>query len=238
MKRNKILLISTIVVLVAIFFSFDLGEYFTLDFFKSKQTLIESHFIANPVKTGLIYLCIYIIVTGLSLPGAAIMTLTGGAIFGLIWGSILVSFASSIGATIAFMASRFLFQNAIQERFSGNLKAINDGMGKDGAFYLFTLRLVPIFPYFIINLVMGLTPIRTFTFYFITQLGMLPATIVFVNAGTQIAKIKQASDILSPELIASFVLLGIFPLLAKKLLAFIKTRKTQTPIESNNNEQI
>ena len=164
------------------------------------------------------------------------MTLTGGAIFGLVWGTILVSFASSIGATIAFMVSRFLFHNTIQERFSENLKAINDGMEKDGAYYLFTLRLVPVFPYFIINLVMGLTPIRTFTFYFISQLGMLPATIVFVNAGTQIAKIRTAGDILSPELIASFVLLGVFPLLAKKLLALIKIRKPQTPIESNNNE--
>ncbi len=238
MKSNKILLISAMLVMVAIFFISDLDKYFTLEFFRSKQTLIESYFTSSPVKTGLIYFCIYIIVTGLSLPGAAIMTLTGGAIFGLVWGTILVSFASSIGATIAFMVSRFLLRNAVMERFSENLKPVNDGMEKDGAFYLFTLRLVPVFPYFIINLVMGLTPIRTFTFYFITQLGMLPATIVFVNAGTQIAKIRAAGDILSPELIASFVLLGVFPLLAKKLLAFIKTRKPQTPIESNNNEQI
>lgn len=153
------------------------------------------------------------------------MTLVGGAIFGVIWGLLLVSFASSIGATIAFLFSRYLFRESIQDRFSDKLQKLNAGIKKEGAFYLFTLRMVPIFPYFIINAVMGLTPIRTTAFFIVTQLGMLPATAVYVNAGVQISRIESLSDILSPEIIASFVLLGIFPLIAKKTLELIKSRR-------------
>jgi pyruvate/2-oxoglutarate dehydrogenase complex dihydrolipoamide dehydrogenase (E3) component/uncharacterized membrane protein YdjX (TVP38/TMEM64 family) len=172
-----------------------------------------------------IYFLIYIAVTALSLPGAVIMTLAGGALFGLWTGLLLVSFASSIGATLAFLASRFLLRDWVQDRFGNRLAAINAGMAKDGAFYLFTLRLVPVFPFFIINLVMGLTPIKTRTFYWVSQVGMLAGTAVYVNAGTQLAQLEGLSGILSPGLLGSFVLLGIFPLLAKKLVAVVQARK-------------
>ena len=163
--------------------------------------------------------------TGLSLPGAAIMTLVGGAIFGLLWGTVIVSFASAIGATLAFLASRYLFRDAIQAKFGDKLGAINRGVEKEGAFYLFALRLVPAFPFFVINLVMGLTPMKTWTYYWVSQLGMLAGTIVYVNAGTQIARIESLAGLVSPGLIGSFVLLGVFPLIAKRVVDWLKARK-------------
>ncbi|MDP1716466.1 MAG: TVP38/TMEM64 family protein, partial [Burkholderiales bacterium] len=184
MKKNKLLLMVIIAVLIAAFFAFDLNRYFTLDFFKSQQAAIDSYVQASPLQAGMVFFLIYVGVTGLSLPGAALMTLAAGAIFGLLWGTLIVSFASSLGATLAFLASRFLFRDAIQSRFSGNLKAINSGVEKDGPFYLFTLRLVPAFPFFVINLAMGLTPLKTWTFYWVSQIGMLAGTLVYVNAGT------------------------------------------------------
>ena len=171
------------------------------------------------------YFLIYVAVTALSLPGAAVMTLAGGALFGLGIGTLLVSFASSIGATLAFLVSRFLLRDWVQARYGERLGAINPGMEKDGAFYLFTLRLVPVFPFFIINLLMGLTPIRTRTFYWVSQVGMLAGTLVYVNAGTQLARLDSLSGILSPGLLASFALLGVFPLLAKRLVAWVQARK-------------
>jgi len=225
MKKSRLALIVVIAIAIAAFFIFDLGRLFTLDFFKSQQAAIDSYFTANPLQTAAIFFVIYVAVTGLSLPGAALMTLVAGAIFGLLWGTVIVSFASSLGATLAFLASRFLFRDAIQSRFGESLKAINAGIEKDGAFYLFTLRLVPAFPFFVINLVMGLTPIRTWAFYWVSQVGMLAGTIVYVNAGTQIARIESLRGILSPELIISFTLLGIFPLIAKWIVNAIKARK-------------
>ncbi|MEE8342568.1 MAG: FAD-dependent oxidoreductase [Gammaproteobacteria bacterium] len=225
MKRSKILLVLFIVVLIAGFFIFDLGQYFSLDYFKSKQAEIDVYYRSNPWVSLGIYFVVYVTVTALSLPGAVIMTLAGGAIFGLLWCAVVVSFASTIGATLAFLVSRLLLRDWVQSKFSNNLKAVNAGIQKEGAFYLFTLRLVPIFPFFIINLVMGLTPIRVLVFYIVSQIGMLPGTIVFVNAGTQIGKIESLSGILSPGLIGSFVLLGVFPLLTKKLVEFFKARK-------------
>ena len=173
----------------------------------------------------LIFFLTYVLVTGLSLPAASILTLAGGAVFGVLIGTVLVSFASTIGATLAFLASRFLFRDFIQNRFADKLQIINQGIEKDGAFYLFTLRLVPVFPFFIINLVMGLTPIRTLTFALVSQIGMLAATIVYVNAGTQLAKVNGLGDILSPQLIASFVLLGVFPLITKKSVDLFRSRR-------------
>jgi dihydrolipoamide dehydrogenase len=225
MKRGRLALVVVIAALVVAFFAFDVGRYFTLDFFKSQQAAIDGYYRANPFLAAAIFFAIYITVTGLSLPGAALMTLVAGAIFGLLWGTAIVSFAASIGATFAFLASRLLFHGAIQARFGENLKAINAGIEKDGAFYLFTLRLVPAFPFFVINLVMGLTPIKTWTFYWVSQVGMLAGTIVYVNAGTQIAKIESLRGILSPELIISFTLLGIFPLIARWIVNAIKARK-------------
>lgn len=225
MKRSRLGLIILIVIAIAAFFAFDLGRFLTLEFFKSQQAAIDAYFTANPLQTAAIFFVIYVTVTGLSLPGAALMTLVAGAIFGLLWGTVIVSFASSIGATLAFLASRFLFREAIQTRFSANLRTVNDGMERDGAFYLFALRLVPAFPFFVINLVMGLTPIRTGSFYWVSQIGMLAGTIVYVNAGTQLARIESLSGILSPTLIISFALLGVFPLIARWIVNAIKARK-------------
>jgi pyruvate/2-oxoglutarate dehydrogenase complex dihydrolipoamide dehydrogenase (E3) component/uncharacterized membrane protein YdjX (TVP38/TMEM64 family) len=225
MKTGKIALVVVVAALIGAFVAFDLGQYFSLDYFKSQQAAISAYFQANPLQTAGIFFAIYVAVTALSLPGAAIMTLVAGAIFGLLWGTVLVSFASSIGATLAFLTSRFLLRDWVQDKFGDKLKAINEGVAKDGAFYLFTLRLVPLFPFFVINLVMGLTPIATRTFYWVSQIGMLLGTIVYVNAGTQIAKIESLKGILSPALLLSFALLGIFPLVAKKIVAVIKARK-------------
>ncbi len=217
MSRTRWIVLIAVVAAVAAFFAFDLGRYFSLDFFKSQQAAIDAYYGAHPLQTVLIYFAIYVAVTALSLPGAAIMTLAGGAIFGLLVGTLVVSFASTIGATLAFLVSRFLLRDWVQARFGDKLRAINDGMARDGAFYLFTLRLVPLFPFFVINLVMGLTPIATRTFYWVSQLGMLAGTLVYVNAGTQLAQIDSLPGILSPGLLVSFALLGVFPLAAKKV---------------------
>ncbi|OOO02682.1 MAG: Mercuric reductase [Chromatiales bacterium USCg_Taylor] len=225
MNKKKLLLLLSVALLLVGFFAFDLGQYLSLAFFKAQQARIDAYYQAQPLRTVGIYFAIYVAVTGLSLPGAAIMTLAAGAIFDLFWGTVIVSFASTIGATLAFLASRFLLRDAVQARFGDKLKAINAGIEKDGAFYLFILRLVPAFPFFVINLVMGLTPIRTTTFGWVSQLGMLAGTLVYVDAGTQIARIDSAAGILSPGIIASFVLLGLFPLLAKRLAEYAKARK-------------
>jgi uncharacterized membrane protein YdjX (TVP38/TMEM64 family) len=218
MNISKTQLIAIIAVLLALFFFFDLDGYFTLANLKSKQGTILAYKAAHPALSIAIYGIIYIAITGLSLPGATILTLAGGALFGLLWGTVIVSFASSIGAALAFLAARFLFRDNIENQFADRLKTVNDGIAKDGAYYLFTLRLVPLFPFFIINLVMGLTSMKTATFYWVSQVGMLAGTLVYVNAGTQLANIQSLSDITSPVLIGSFVLLGIFPLIAKKFV--------------------
>ncbi|MFZ5556353.1 MAG: FAD-dependent oxidoreductase [Pseudomonadota bacterium] len=239
MTKSRIALLAVIVGLAAAFFIFDLGRFFSLEFFRAQQAAITSTFDANPLATAAVYFVIYVAVTSLSLPGAALMTLVGGAIFGLFWGTVIVSFASTIGATLAFLASRFLFHDAVQKRFGNKLRAINAGVDKEGAFYLFTLRLVPAFPFFVINLAMGLTPLATRTFYWVSQLGMLPGTLVYVNAGTQIGQLESVSGILSPGLLLSFVLLGVFPLLAKKLVDFVKVRRVygrwQRPVRFDRN---
>ncbi|MEZ5523527.1 MAG: FAD-dependent oxidoreductase [Pseudomonadales bacterium] len=225
MKNKKILLFAIVLLFVAAFFFFDLGQYLTLDYFKSQRDAIGAYQTANPLQAALIFFLVYVAVTGLSLPGAAVLTLAAGAIFGLWWGVLIVSFASTLGATVAFLVSRLLLRDWVQEKFGQNLKAINRGIEKEGAFYLFTLRLVPIFPFFVINLVMGLTPIRVLQFFFVSQVGMLAGTFVYVNAGTQLAQIESLGGILSPGLLLSFALLGIFPLLAKKLVDLVKARK-------------
>jgi pyruvate/2-oxoglutarate dehydrogenase complex dihydrolipoamide dehydrogenase (E3) component/uncharacterized membrane protein YdjX (TVP38/TMEM64 family) len=222
---RKVLLVIVIAAVVLLYFALDLGRYFSLDAFKAQQAAIENWRAAQPLMAALIFFLAYVAVTGLSLPGAAVMTLVAGAIFGLLWGTVLVSFASSIGATLAFLASRFLLRDWVQNRFGERLRAINEGVAREGGFYLFTLRLVPAFPFFMINLVMGLTPMRAWTFYWVSQVGMLAGTLVFVNAGTQLAGISSLSGILSPALIGSFALLGIFPLIAKKIVDGVKAKK-------------
>jgi len=224
-RTGKIILLGILATLVAGFFIFDLGQYLTLSYLKSQQQIFNDYYQNNRFSTLLIYFIVYIIVTALSLPGATVMTLAGGALFGLWTALIVVSFASSIGATLAFLASRFLLRDWVQKRFGDKLKAVNEGIEKDGAFYLFSLRLVPLFPFFMINLVMGLTPLKTCQYYIVSQLGMLAGTIVYVNAGTQLGQLESAGGILSPGLLISFILLGVFPLFAKRLLAVFQARK-------------
>ncbi|MEY3289203.1 MAG: hypothetical protein RLZZ419_1445 [Pseudomonadota bacterium] len=225
MNSSRLTLLAFIVVLIATFFILDLQSYLNLETLKAQQHNIGTYRSNNPVMAVTIYALIYIAVTGLSLPGATILTLAGGAVFGLLWGTLIVSFASSIGATLAFLAARFLFRDVVKTRLGSRLQAINAGMAKEGALYLFTLRLVPVFPFFVINLVMGLTNIKTLTFYWISQVGMLAGTLVYVNAGTQLGQLESLSDILSPGLIGSFALLGIFPLIANKIVETIKANK-------------
>ena len=220
MNRNKLLVLFVLAAAVTAFFALDLGRYLSLDFFRSQQAAIDAHVGAHPVQSGLLFFLLYVAVTGLSLPGAAIMTLAAGAIFGLLWGTVIVSFASSIGATLAFLVSRYLLRDWVQGRFGDRLKPINAGIEREGPFYLFALRLVPAFPFFVINLVMGLTPLRTWTFYWVSQVGMLAGTIVYVYAGTKLGEFR-----ISLGLLAAFALLGVFPLVAKKVLDALKARK-------------
>lgn len=221
MTTLQIRLLAVIALAIGAFFLFDIDQWLTLERFKTEYARLIGYRDAHPLLITLAYAGIYIAVTGLSLPGATVLTLAGGALFGLVWGTLIVSFASSIGATLAFLAARFLFRDTVKSRFGDRLAAIDAGLAKDGPYYLFTLRLVPLFPFFVINLAMGLTAIKTFTFYWVSQLGMLAGTVVYVNAGTQLAKIDSLSGILSPPLVGAFVLLGLFPLAAKKFLEIL-----------------
>tara|TARA_R110001599_G_scaffold92421_2_gene242017 strand:- start:759 stop:2909 length:2151 start_codon:yes stop_codon:yes gene_type:complete len=223
MKKGIIL--GLIAIVIFLFFSYDLQHLLTLDGLKNGLGDFEAWRSESPTLVALVFLGIYVCVTALSLPGAAVMTLAAGALFGVLWGTVIVSFASSIGATLAFLASRYFLQETVQNKFGERLKAINAGIEREGAFYLFTLRLVPVFPFFLINLLMGLTPIKAATFYLVSQLGMLAGTIVYVNAGTQLAQIESLSGILSPALIFSFALLGIFPFIAKKVISIFKAKR-------------
>lgn len=222
---KKITIVVAALFLVLIFFILDLNSFLSLHSLKASLGQFEAWRAASPVLVGLYFFLFYVAVAALSLPGAVVLTLAAGALFGLLWGTVIVSFASSIGATLAFLVSRYLFRDAIQSRFGDRLSAINNGMAKDGLFYLFTLRMVPLFPYFLVNLLMGLTRIRTSSYYWVTQLGMLAVTLVYVNAGTQLAKISGLSGIVSPGLLISFTLLGIFPLLAKWFLHYLQRRR-------------
>ncbi len=221
----KIVLVFIIAGSISLFFLFDLDHYFSLANLKNELDSFKAYYGQHKVLTMGIYTIIYILMAALSLPGAVIMTLAGGALFGLFYGVILVSFASTIGATFAFLVSRYMFKDWVQHKFSSKLLAINKGIEKEGGLYLFTLRLVPVFPFFVINLVMGVTTIRTFVFYIVSQIGMLPGTFVFINAGTQLAKIETARGILSLNLILSFALLGVFPIIAKRFTAIVRQRK-------------
>jgi pyruvate/2-oxoglutarate dehydrogenase complex dihydrolipoamide dehydrogenase (E3) component/uncharacterized membrane protein YdjX (TVP38/TMEM64 family) len=222
---KRILMVLLILAMIASFFAFNLEQYLTLESLRQSQSEFVTLKAQSPWLVAGASFLLYTIAAALSLPGALIMTLAMGALFGLGMGTLLVSFASSIGATLAFLASRFVFRDAVQQKFGDKLKAINDGIARDGALYLFTLRLVPIFPFFLINLLMGLTPMRTRTFYWVSQVGMLAGTLVFVNAGTQLAQLHSLSGILSPGMLFSFVLLGIFPLVAKKITAWLQRRR-------------
>ena len=222
---KKIALLGVIVAAIFSFFYFDLNSYLTLQGMKDSLDTFQTQIAQNPVLSIGVFFAIYVAVTALSLPGAAILTLAAGALFGLVQGLVIVSFASSVGATLAFLVSRFILRDTVRNKFKEKLKKIDEGVEKQGAFYLFTLRLVPVFPFFLINLLMGLTSLKTWTFYWVSQVGMLAGTAVYVNAGTQLAQIDSLSGIVSPGLIFSFVLLGIFPWIAKAIVAVVNRRR-------------
>ncbi len=222
---KKLILITVIVGVVIGFFALDLHHFFTLETLQARLAEFQQWRDRSPLLVSLLFFAAYVLITALSLPGAVIMTLAAGGLFGLFWGLAIVSFASTIGATLAFLVARYLLRDRVQKRFGDRLKTINKGMERDGAFYLFSLRLVPLFPFFLINILLGLTRVKTITYYWVSQLGMLPGTIVFINAGTQLAGIKALKGILSPALLVSFALLGLFPLIAKKLVQWLHQRK-------------
>ena len=225
MSPKKLFILALLVIGVIAFFAFDLGRYFSLDYLKQSQQGFATVYQQRPLLMLLAFLGVYVLVTALSLPGATILTLAAGAGFGLLVGTVVASFAATIGATLAMLASRTVLRDSIERRFRERLSEVNKGVDKDGAFYLFTLRLIPAIPFFVLNLVMGLTRIPVRTFYWVSQLGMLPGTLVYVYAGTEIARIDSLRSILSPGLIGAFVLLGIFPLLVKKVLDAFHRRK-------------
>ncbi len=230
--NKKLLILLLLAAGVAAFFIFDLRQVFTREFFLDNKAAIEAYRAAHPALAAALYLLIYIAVTALSIPGAAIMTLAGGAIFGFAAGLVLVSFASAIGATLAFLAARFLLRDWVQARLGERLRPLNEGVAREGGFYLFALRLVPLFPFWLINLAMGLTSIRTWTYYWVSQLSMLAGTAVYVYAGTQLGEFR-----LSGQLVLAFVLLGIFPLVAKRVLDALKARKVYARWESRRPAQ-
>ena len=224
MQIKKLLLATLIAIVLILLLFFDVHHYLTLEYLKSSKDKLHIYYQDNPLLVLGTYFVIYLASTAFSLPGAAVLSLAGGALFGLTAGTLVVSFASTIGATLAMLIARVLLKDWVKNRFASQMTTINSGMLKEGAFYLFTLRLLPAVPFFVINLVMGLTPLRTVTFFWVSQLGMLPATLVYVNAGSELGKIQSIDDIFSPQLIISFVLLGIFPLLVKKILTAIQTK--------------
>jgi len=222
---QKILIGTVLLSAIVAFKVFDLGQYLTLSYIKASQAKFAVLYAENRLMVILGYAVIYVLATSLSLPGAAVLTLAGGALLGLWTGTLTVSFASTIGATLACIVSRFILRDWVQAKFGDKLKTVNDGIEKEGAFYLFTLRLIPIFPFWLINLVMGLTKMPLRRFFWVSQVGMLPGTIVYVNAGKELSKIESLSGILSPGLIISFAVLGTFPIAAKKILSLYQRKK-------------
>jgi uncharacterized membrane protein YdjX (TVP38/TMEM64 family) len=226
MTPYRLWLVLLILALATAFFAFDLQRLLSLEWLKSQIDAIHVYHAEHAISTAASFSLIYVMVAGLSLPGATVMALAGGAIFGVIWGTVLVSFTSTIGATLAFLAARFLFRDVVMHRWGERPQTVDAGMARDGPFYLFTLRLVPLFPFFVINLVMGLTALPVRTFYWVSQLGMLAGTFVYVNAGTQLVRVESLSGILSPPLLLSFALLGVFPLLARKWAESLRLRRS------------
>ncbi|MPW35485.1 TVP38/TMEM64 family protein [Vibrio sp. B1Z05] len=226
---NKKLIIGLILVAAIVLLGINFGQYFTLENAKTQQLALNTHIENNFVLSATIYFIGYVFVTAFSIPGAAVVTLLGAALFGFWTSLLLVSFASTIGATLAFLSSRYLLRDWVQAKFGSKLDAINKGVERDGAFYLFSLRLIPVFPFFLINLLMGLTPISVVKYYVFSQLGMLAGTMVYLNAGTQLAEIDSLSGIVSPTVLASFALLGLFPLIAKWIMGKIRPQNGSSP---------
>jgi uncharacterized membrane protein YdjX (TVP38/TMEM64 family) len=222
---KKLLIVAAVLIVAVIFYSSGVGDYLTLSYLKSAHTDAVAYVTANPLSASAVFFGLYVLVTALSLPGAALMTVAAGAVFGLIWGLAMVSFASTMGATAAMLISRTLLGDWVQQRFTGQLSSVNEGLQRDGTFYLFSIRMVPLFPFFIVNLVMGLTRISAWQFYWVSQVGMFAGTVVFVFAGTQLAGISSLGDVLSPGLIAALSLLGLFPLLARKSIGWLRSNR-------------
>ncbi len=225
MIGRRALLLAAVAAAIAAYFATDAGRFLSLDFIRSQQAALEGQVTVAPIATGAAFMLVYVAVTALSIPGAAVLTLAAGALFGLGWGLVLVSFASSIGATLAFLTSRFLLRDAVQAKFGDRLAAVNRGIDREGAFYLFTLRLVPVFPFFVINLLMGLTSMQVRTFYWVSQLGMLLGTAAYVNAGTELARLTSVQGILSPGVLLAFAFLGILPLASRKIIDAFRARR-------------
>lgn len=223
-KTKKLVLAALLISMVLLFLAFDLERYLSLEYVKASHEHFTTLYTQNPLLAIGIYFLIYVVMTALSLPGAAVLTLTGGALLGFWVGLAVVSFASTMGATLACLAARFVLRDWVQNRFGDKLRAINKGVEGEGSFYLFTLRLVPIFPFFMINLLMGLTKMPLRTFYWVSQVGMLAGTAVYVNAGKELAKIDSFSGIISPSLLISFAILGLFPITVKKLVTFYRSK--------------
>jgi uncharacterized membrane protein YdjX (TVP38/TMEM64 family) len=221
---KRLVVVGIICGVFVAFWAFDLGRYLTLSYLKGSVDSFRALYASHGLLVILAYFLIYVVATSLSVPGAVILTIAGGALFGFLTGTLIVSFASTIGATLACFVARFLLRDWVEGKFGEKIVKINEGIEKEGAFYLFTLRLIPVFPFWIINLVMGLTKMRLWTFYWVSQLGMLAGTMVYINAGKEIAKIDSLRGILSPGLIISFVLLGVFPIAVKKILVLCKKR--------------
>ena len=234
MKFKKIVILIIIVSLIAVVKVFHLDQYLTLSYLKESLDKFKALYANHRVLVIAGYFIIYVLTTSLSLPGASPLGILGGALFGFWVATLVVSFASTIGATLACSVSRFLLRDWIQNKFSDKIARVNEGIEKEGAFYLFTLRLIPVFPFWMINLVMGLTKMSLFKFYWVSQIGMLPGTMVYVNAGKELAKIESLKGILSPSLIISFALIGIFPIMVKKLVALYSFRKKKTAGDIGN----
>ncbi|MGE6606024.1 FAD-dependent oxidoreductase [Halomonas sp. NPDC076908] len=224
MTRQRLVIAALLIIAIGVFFVSGAHQWFTLETLKAYQSDFQTAFNQNPWRVAGIFFAVYVVMTALSLPGATLLTLLGGTLFGLGWGLLIISFASTLGATLAFVLSRFLFRQPIEKRFPSQLEAVNRGVEREGAFYLFMLRLVPVFPFFLINLVMGLTRIKTVTFYWVSQLAMLPGTAVFVNAGGQLGELESLGSIVSPMLLASFALLAVFPWIARRIVLLVQRR--------------
>ena len=234
--KQRIAIVVAIVALVAIFKIFQLDRYLSLSYLKASRASFAALYDGHPVTVVGSYMVIYILVTALSLPGAAVLTLAGGALFGLAVGTVAVSFASTIGATLACFFARFLFRDWVQSKLGDKLQMVNRGIENEGAFYLFTMRLIPVFPFFVINLVMGLTKMSLFTFYWVSQIGMIAGTVVYMNAGKELARIDSLSGILSLRLLLSFAILGVFPITVKKLMGWYRTKKGRPEIAPGQKE--
>ena len=222
MKQYRIILAAALAMLIGCVFFLDLYQYLTLEFFREQQSFLTEYVRENLALSVAIFFSVYVCATAISLPVAGVFCVVAGALFGVKLGAIVISFASTTGATLAFLISRFLLQDFVDSRFPHAAKAVNEGLQRDGPYYLFSLRLVPAFPYFVLNMVMGLTHMPVWTYAWVTQLSLLPITFVLTNAGEQLSLIKSPGDIISPELMGSLALVGVFPLLAKKLLQFVR----------------